>query len=212
MDGQEHTTFPLRSVYDVSTSLRQDGTYLYLGGVETGTDDRFSRYVNFHGCISSELFILVLITTPKAYLAKISTRLLETFTFERLACGSNTDYHILLRLPSDVEIDYAGGKLRPLSMTLRRDMHIAKSSLPPSEGSCAAFGAGGAPSLLRGIGEDNTMIAVRSLRPSHLNNHSSFYSILNTFIHRHVDNSSVISDFVHDCHYRISFLADMKNS
>ncbi|XP_063593453.1 axotactin-like isoform X3 [Penaeus indicus] len=112
VDGEEYKTFPLRAVYDDSTSLRQDGTYLYLGGVETGTDDRLSRYVNFHGCISN------------------------------------------------VEIDYAGGKLRPLSMTLKRDMHIAKSSLPPSEGSCAAFGAGGAPSLLRGIGEDNTMIAV----------------------------------------------------
>ncbi|ROT84337.1 Neurexin-4 [Penaeus vannamei] len=112
VDGKEHTTFPLRSVYDISTSLRQDGTYLYLGGVKAGTDDRLSHYMNFHGCISN------------------------------------------------VEIDYAGGKLRPLAMTLRRDMHIAKSSLPPSEGSCAAFGAGGAPSLLRGIGEDNTVIAV----------------------------------------------------
>ncbi|XP_069996175.1 axotactin-like isoform X4 [Penaeus vannamei] len=112
VDGKEHTTFPLRSVYDISTSLRQDGTYLYLGGVKAGTDDRLSHYMNFHGCISN------------------------------------------------VEINYAGGKLRPLAMTLRRDMHIAKSSLPPSEGSCAAFGAGGAPSLLRGIGEDNTMIAV----------------------------------------------------
>lgn len=88
---------------------------------------------------------------------------------------------------TDVEIDYAGGKLRPLAMTLRRDMHIAKSSLPPSEGSCAAFGAGGAPSLLRGIGEDNTVIAVRCLRSRQRNNQS----------YMPVWIQSIISDFVY---------------
>lgn len=66
--------------------------------------------------------------------------------------------------PADVEIDYAGGKIHPLTMTLRQDLHIARSSLPPSQGSCAAFGGAGAPSLLRGPGEDNTMISVRLLK------------------------------------------------
>lgn len=174
MDGKEHTTFPLRSVFDISTRVRQDGTYLYLGGVKTGTDDRLSHYMNFHGCISSELFTLHLITTGEAYLAPPKNP--PDFWRHSRSKNSLADPTQIIIFCSDfstdVEIDYAGGKLRPLSMTLRRDMHIAKSSLPPSEGSCAAFGAGGAPSLLRGIGEDNTMIAVRCLRSRQRNNQS----------------------------------------
>lgn len=80
---------------------------------------------------------------------KKSTRLLETFAFEKLACGSNTDYHILLRLLyrrwdrlrwgetastcHDSETGYAHRQEQPASLgRILRCLRGRGSSEPPS--------------------------------------------------------------------------------
>ncbi|XP_068217367.1 axotactin-like isoform X2 [Palaemon carinicauda] len=60
IDKKEREVRPMKNVYVSETQVKATPTSLYLGGIESGVDDRMMQYKEFHGCISN-----VKISTPK---------------------------------------------------------------------------------------------------------------------------------------------------